>query len=394
MAPTLERSIEIVVETLPLADLRAQYQPLREEILTAIDGVLDSLQLFLGKNVQDFEAEFAEYCGVRHAVGVGSGTEALHLALLACGVGPGDEVITVSHTFIATVEAICLTGAAPVMVDIDPDTYTIDVSQIEGKVTSKTRAIVPVHLYGQCADMDPILDIAEKHSLAVVEDACQAHGAEYKKKRTGSLGDVGCFSFYPSKNLGAYGEAGICVTNDPQIARRLRMLRDHGSEDKYHHSVMGVNARLDEIQAAILRVKLKRLDEWNEARRKNASLYNELLADCPVITPSEAEYAKHVYHLYVIRTTHRDDLQAYLRTRGIATGVHYPVPIHLQDAWQSAGYRTEGLSVTERYAREILSLPMYAELTPASIEYVAQTVRGFVSEHEEPPVFQHIGRRS
>jgi dTDP-4-amino-4,6-dideoxygalactose transaminase len=364
---------------------------LREEILNAIDSVLDSMQLFLGKNVQDFEAEFAEYCGVRHAVGVGSGTEALHLALLACGIGPGDEVITVSHTFIAAVEAICLTGATPMLVDIDPDTYTIDVRQIEDKVTSDTKAIIPVHLYGQPADMDPILAIAEKYDLVVVEDACQAHGAEYNGKRTGSLGDVGCFSFYFSKNLGAYGEAGICVTNNPEIARHLRMLRDHGSEEKYYHSLMGVNARLDEIQAAILRVKLKRLDEWNEARRRNAYLYDELLKDSPVITPSEAEYAKHVYHLYVIRTTRRDDLQAYLRTRGIATGIHYPVPIHLQDAWRSASYRTESLFVTERYAGEILSLPMYAELTPGSIEYISGAIRDSVSEYAvEPLVAQSI----
>jgi dTDP-4-amino-4,6-dideoxygalactose transaminase len=274
-------------------------------------------------------------------------------------------------------------------VDIDPDTYTIDVSQIEGKVTSNTRAIVPVHLYGQPADMDPILTIAEEHGLVVVEDACQAHGAEYKGKRTGSLGDVGCFSFYFSKNLGAYGEAGMCVTNDPEIARRLRMLRDHGSEEKYYHSVMGVNARLDEIQAAILQVKLKRLGEWNEARRRNAHLYNELLRDNPVITPSEAEYAKHVYHLYVIRTTRRDDLQAYLRKRGVATGIHYPVPIHLQNAWQSVSDRTGSLSVTERYAREIVSLPMYAELTPRSIEYVSGAIKDFASKGEVEPLVSY-----
>jgi dTDP-4-amino-4,6-dideoxygalactose transaminase len=371
-----------VVEVIPLVDLRAQYQPLREEMLDAINDALDGMQLFLGKNVQSFEAEFAEYCGTPYAVGLGSGTEALHLALLACGIGSGDEVITVSHTFVATVEAICLTGATPILVDIDPDTYTIDVSQIEGKVTSNTRAIVPVHLYGQPADMDPILALAEKHGLVVVEDACQAHGAEYNGKRTGSLGDVGCFSFYFSKNLGAYGEAGMCVTNNPEIARHLRMLRDHGSEERYSHTVMGVNARLDEIQAAILRVKMKRLDEWNEARRRNARLYSELLKDSPVITPSEAQYARHVYHLYVIRTSQRDKLQTYLRERGISTGIHYPVPIHLQNAWRNASYRTESLPVTERYAGEILSLPMYPELTPALIEHVAEAIRDSASEYE------------
>jgi dTDP-4-amino-4,6-dideoxygalactose transaminase len=381
-----------MAKTIPLVDLRAQYQPLKEEIVNAIHNVLDSMELFLGKNVQGFEGEFAEYCGVQYAVGVGSGTEALHLALLACGIGPGDEVITVSHTFIATVEAICLTGATPILVDIDPDTYTIDVSQIEDKITSQTKAIIPVHLYGQPADMDPILAIAEKYRLIIVEDACQAHGAEYKGKRIGSLGDVGCFSFYFSKNLGAYGEAGICVTNEPKIARHLRMLRDHGSEEKYHHSVMGVNARLDEIQAAILRVKLRRLDEWNEARRSNAYLYNELLRDSPVVTPNEAEYGKHVYHLYVIRTRHRDNLQAHLRERGIATGIHYPIPVHLQRAWRSANFRTESLPVTERYAREILSLPMYPELTTSSTEYVAEAIRDSVREYEvKPLVSQAVG---
>lgn len=369
--------VNAVAQTIPLVDLHAQYVPLRAEILAAIGGVLDGMQLFLGENVQGFEAEFAEYCGTRYAVGLGSGTEALHLALIACGMGPGDQVITVSHTFIATVEAIYLTGATPVLVDIDPETYTIDVSQIEEKITSNTKAIIPVHLYGQPADMDPILAIAEKHGLVVVEDACQAHGAEYKGKRTGSLGNVGCFSFYFSKNLGAYGEAGICVTNDPEIARHLRMLRDHGSEEKYYHSMMGVNARLDEIQAAILRVKLRRLDEWNDARRSSAYLYNELLIDSPVVTPNEVEYARHVYHLYVIRTSQRDKLQAYLRERGIATGIHYPVPIHLQTAWRRGNHQTESLPITERYAREILSLPMFPEMTAEQVTSVVNAINTF-----------------
>lgn len=366
-----------MAETIPLVDLRAQYQPLKEEILSAIGDVLDGMELFLGENVQNFEAEFAERCGVQYAIGVGSGTEALHLALLACGIGPGDEVITVSHTFIATVEAIWLTGAVPILVDIDPHTYTIDVDQIEGKITSKTKAIIPVHLYGQPADMDPILAIARRHRLFVVEDACQAHGAEYKGRRTGSLGDVGCFSFYLSKNLGAYGEAGMCVTSELELARRLRMLRNHGSEAKYHHSALGVNARLDEIQAAILRVKLRRLDQWNEARRRNAHLYNELLKGIPVAIPGEAEYARHVYHLYVIRTPRREDLKVFLRDRGIATGIHYPIPIHLQAAWRNVNYRTESLPVTERYAAEVLSLPMYPELNTEQIEYIAEAIHAF-----------------
>jgi dTDP-4-amino-4,6-dideoxygalactose transaminase len=381
--------LDPMTEIIPLVDLRAQYQPLKEEILSAIDGVFDGMRLFLGKNVEGFEAEFAEYCGARYGVGVGSGTEALHSALLACGIGPGDEVITVSHTFIATIEAIQLAGARAVLVDIDPDTYNIDVSQIADKITPQTKAIIPVHLYGQPADMDPILTVAEKHHLVVVEDAAQAHGAEYKGKRTGSMGDVGCFSFYFSKNLGAYGEAGMCVTDKPEIARRLRMLRDHGSEEKYYHSIMGVNARLDEVQAAILRVKLKRLDEWNEARRRNACMYSELLEGSPVATPGEAQYAKHVYHLYVIRSRHRDRLQTYLKDRGIATGIHYPLPVHLQGAWHAASYGMESLPVTERYVGEVLSLPMYPELTEESIQRVAQAIREFQGEHRsEQPVYQ------
>lgn len=384
--------VDAVAETIPLVDLRAQYQPLKEEILTAISNTLDDMGLFLGKNVQAFEQEFADYCGARYAVGVGSGTEALHLALLACGIGPGDEVITVSHTFIATVEAVRLTGATPILVDIDPHVYTIDVSQIEDKITSRTKAIIPVHLYGQPGDMDPILAMAEEYGLYVLEDACQAHGAEYKGQRTGALGDVGCFSFYFSKNLGAYGEAGICVTNEHEIAHRLRILRDHGSEEKYYHSVMGVNARLDEIQAAILRVKLRKLDDWNEARRRNARSYNELLAHSPVIAPDEAQYAKHVYHLYVIRTPRRDHLQAYLRDRGIATGIHYPIPVHLQSAWRSANYPTQALTITERYVNEILSLPMYPELTPGSIEVVAEAIGDFAREYRiEPLAAQPVG---
>jgi dTDP-4-amino-4,6-dideoxygalactose transaminase len=375
---------------IPLVDLRAQYQPLREEILTAISSVLDGMRLFLGENVLAFEEEFAQYCGAEDAVGVGSGTEALHLALLACGIGPGDEVITVSHTFVATIETICLTGATPVLVDIDPQTYTIDVGQIEAKITPRTRAIVPVHIYGQPADMDPILLMARKHGLVVVEDACQAHGAEYKERRTGSLADVGCFSFYFSKNLGAYGEAGICVTSSPDVARRLRMLRDHGSEHKYEHQVMAFNARLDEIQAAVLRVKLRELDGWNEARRRNAERYNALLANSSAITPVEARYARHVYHLYVIRTSYRDELQAYLRERGIATGIHYPVPVHQQPAWRNVGGGNTSLPVTERYANEILSLPMYPELDALYIEYIAECILDFESEHRSESVLRRM----
>jgi dTDP-4-amino-4,6-dideoxygalactose transaminase len=376
--------------TIPLVDLRAQYMPLKDELLAAIGDALDGMRLFLGENVVAFEQEFAQYCGATDAVGVGSGTEALHLALLACGVGSGDEVITVSHTFIATIEAICMTGATPVLVDIDPETYTMDVGQIEAKMTPRTRAIVPVHLYGQPADMDPILATAKKHGLVVIEDACQAHGAEYRGKRTGALADVGCFSFYFSKNLGAYGEAGICVTNSPDVARRLRMFRDHGSERKYDHQTMGFNARLDELQAAVLRVKLRKLDGWNEARRRHAERYNALLADSSAITPIEARYARHVYHLYVIRSSHRDELQTYLGERGVATGIHYPVPVHRQPGWRSVSCSSANLPVTEKCADEILSLPMYPELDASSTEYVAESINQFEPEHRSESVLHQL----
>ncbi len=364
---------------IPLVDLKKQYQPLREEIFAELAKIFDSMYLFLGENVQAFEREFAAYCSVRHAVGVGSGTDALHLALRACGIGPGDEVITVSHTFIATVEAIALVGATPVFVDIDPQTYNIDVTQVEAKITARTRAILPTHLYGQPADMHPLLDLARKYDLKVIEDACQAHGAEYKGKRAGSIGDVGCFSFYFSKNLGAYGEAGAVVTNDEEIAERVRILRDHGSKTKYHHVLIGTNARLDEIQAAILRVKLRRLEQWNTQRRAHAAAYNEALEGSEVITPFESPFVEHVYHLYVIRTPRRDALKEWLKSQGVATGIHYPVPTHLQEACREYGYGKGSLPVTEQCAREVLSLPMYPELEPEQIEYIAGLIKRFMT---------------
>lgn len=365
---------------IPLVDLKKQYQPLREEIFAELEKIFDSMHLFLGENVQAFEREFATCCGVRYAVGVGSGTDALHLALRACGIGPGDEVITVSHTFIATVEAIVLVGAAPVFVDIDPRTYNIDVAQVETKITDKARAILPVHLYGQPADMDPLLDMVRKYSLKVIEDACQAHGAEYKGRRVGSIGNIGCFSFYFSKNLGAYGEAGAVVTNDEEIAERVRILRDHGSKTKYHHVLIGTNARLDEIQAAILRIKLRRLEQWNAQRRAHAAAYNEALKGCEVITPFESPFAKHVYHLYVIKTDARDELREWLRAQGIATGIHYPIPVHLQKACHEYGDGVGSLPVTEQCAGQVLSLPMYPELEAHQIEYIAESIRSFPRE--------------
>ena len=361
---------------IPLVDLKKQYQGLKEEILAEIGQVLDGMQLFLGKNVQTFESNFAAYCGTEFAVGVGSGTDALHLTLLACGIGPGDEVITVSNTFFATVEAIALVGARPVFVDIDPDTYNIDPSQVEQAITDRTRAIIPVHLYGHPADMDPVVELARAHNIKIIEDACQAHGAEYKGRRTGSLGDAGCFSFYFTKNLGAYGEAGMITTSDPEIARQCRLLRDHGQNPKYYHSLFAVNDRLDEIQAAVLKVKLPHLDEWTESRRNIAQVYRAGLP-ASMVKPQEEAWAKHVYHLYVIRTPHRDELRVWLETKGVGTGMHYPVPIHLQEAWHNYGGGDYSLPVTERLVEEILSLPMYPELSIEEVNYICESVQEF-----------------
>jgi len=363
--------------TVQLVDLRQQYAPLKDEILKGIEQVLEGMHLFLGENVQALENEFAQFCGARHGIGVSDGTAALRIILRAMDIGPGDEVITVAHTFIATVEAILLTGARPVLVDIQPGTYLMDVAQLEAKITPRTKAILPVHLYGQPADMEPLLQLAELYGLKVIEDACQAHGAEYRGRRTGSLGDAAAFSFYYSKNLGAYGEGGFITTSDDELARRMRMIRDHGSERRYYHDLIGFNARLDEIQAVVLRAKLPHLAEWNERRRQHARRYNEWLKDTPAVTPVEGPDSQHVYHLYVIRAPERDALQAHLKDQGIFTGIHYPVPAHLQPATQFLGYKPGDLPVTERVTGEILSLPMYAELTEAQIERVAEAVGAF-----------------
>ncbi len=366
----------------PLVDLKAQYAPLKDDILARMAEALDGMHLFLGPNVQALEREFAGFCGVPHAVGVSDGTAALQLALRACGIGPGDEVITVSHTFIATAEAIALIGARPVFVDVDPVTYTLDPAQLEARVTPRTRAVIPVHLYGQCADMGPILEVARRHGLRVIEDACQAHGARYRRARAGSLGDLAAFSFYYSKNLGAYGEGGMVTTGDDELARRLRMLRDHGSPERYRHEVVGMNARLDEVQAAVLRAKLPHLERWNALRRANAAHYDSLLARLEaVIPPAAAPYAEPVYHLYVIRARDRDGLQAWLRERGIGTGIHYPVPCHLQPAFRYLGYRPGDLPATEQAAGEILSLPMYPELRAEQRVYVAGAVHDYYAAH-------------
>jgi dTDP-4-amino-4,6-dideoxygalactose transaminase len=363
----------------PFLDLKAQHDPLRAELLASIQEVIDCSAFAGGPFVTKFEEDFAAFCHTRYAVGVGSGTEALWLALLALGVGPGDEVITVPSTFMATAEAISYCGAKPVFVDIDEQTYTLDPNLLERAITPRTKAIIPVHLFGQMADMDAIMAIARQHHLYVIEDACQAHGAEYKGQKAGSIGHAGCFSFYPGKNLGAFGEAGALVTNDRSLAEKIQVLRDHGQESKYHHSCIGWNARMDGIQAAVLRVKLKRLDQGNAARRTHARLYGEHFAGlADLITPPVAEYSVHVYHLYVVRVRERDRILQALAQRGIACGIHYPKPVHLQKAYHSLGLDVGSFPLAERYAGEFLSLPMFPELTPAQIDTVAREVKSLL----------------
>jgi len=360
---------------IPFVDLKAQYASIRTEVNAAIQGVLDSCQFTLGSEVVKFEREFAAYCQGEYGVGVNSGTSALHLALLAAGIGPGDEVITVPFTFVASVAAIHYSGARTVFVDIDPKSFTMDPARIEAAITDRTRAIMPVHLYGQTADMDPILEIARRRGLAVIEDAAQAHGAEYKGRRAGSLGQMGCFSFYPGKNLGAYGEGGMVVTSDPQYARTLRMLRDWGAEKKYHHVLKGYNYRLEGIQGAVLRVKLRHLETWTEARRAAAARYELLLSGSGVPMPAQMPYARHVYHVYAIRTKDRQRWQESLQGEGIQTGIHYPIPVHLLPAYEDLGYMRGDFPHSEQAADEVLSLPMYPELTEQQAGVVAAGVR-------------------
>ena len=360
---------------IPLFDLTTQYRSIREEIRAAIDQVLDCAHFILGPEVSAFEENFARFCGVRHAVGVNSGTSALHLALLAAGIGAGDEVITVPHTFVATVAAIRYTGATPVFVDVDPVTLTMDVSQIEDAITPRTRAILPVHLYGHPADMDPICEIARRHGLVVIEDCAQAHGATYKGRTVGSIGDFGCFSFYPSKNLGACGEGGMIVTNSDSAEEMLRMLRDWGQKKKGYHEIAAFNARLEGIQGAILDVKLRHLPKWTELRRQHAAFYNQALNDLELTLPYEAPYAKHVYHLYVVRVEDRDLWMKELEAEGIQTGIHYPVPVHLQKAHSDLGYGPGSLPVSERAAKTVASIPMFPEMTQEQLEAVVIAIR-------------------
>ena len=358
----------------PYLDLRAQYQSIKPEIDAAIARVLDSCQFVLGAEVAAFEREFAAYCGTAECIALNSGTSALHLALLAAGVGPGDEVITVPFTFVASVAAVVYTGARPVLVDIDPRSFTMDPASIEAAITSRTKAILPVHLYGHPADMDPIMDVARRHRLVVIEDAAQAHGAKYKGRPAGSIGEIGCFSFYPSKNLGAYGEGGAVTTSNPEYARTIRMLRDWGQDRKYHHVLRGFNCRMEEFQGAILRVKLRHLEQWTGARRAVVAKYNQLLADCDVERPIELPWARHVYHVYTLRTKDRDGLQAALQAEGIQTAVHYALPVHLQPAYADLGYSRGAFPQSEKAAKEVLSLPLYPEMTDDQIQKVSQAL--------------------
>jgi dTDP-4-amino-4,6-dideoxygalactose transaminase len=367
----------VLLVKVPVCDLKAGYAPIRDEVLQAVDQCLESMQLFLGPNVQAFEAAWAAYCRTAHCVGLASGTDALVLLLKACGIGRGDEVITTPFTFFATVEAIGHVGAAPVFVDIDPHTFCLDPTLLDAKVTERARAVIPVHLYGHPADMDPINEIARRHRLRVFEDAAQAHGAEYQGRRIGSLADAAAFSFYFTKNLGTYGEAGAVTSDDEDIVRALRELRNHGETAKYVHDRIGYNNRLDEIQAAILRIRLPLLDEYNNRRREIAARYNEALADTSLILPSEAPWAKHVYHLYVVRSTRRNALAEHLTKWEIGFSLHYRRPCHLQPAVTELIGAPPSLPVAESAAEQVLGLPMYPQLTDEQQDYVIEAVRAF-----------------
>jgi len=361
---------------IPLLDLKKQYLSIKKEIDGAIKKVLDNTQFILGENVQKFEKEFSKFCNVKHAIGVGDGTDALYLAVRALGISEGDEVIIPVNTYIATAEAVTLNGAKPIFVDIDLDTFNIDVENIEKAITKKTKAIIPVHLFGQPADMAPILKIAKKHRLYVIEDCAQAHGAEYKGRRAGSMGDIACFSFFPAKNLGAYGDGGMVITNNSKLAGKLRMLRNHGRKEKYLHKIEGINSRLDEIQAAILRVKLKHLDKWNKARQKNAKIYDKLFKDCEDISVQKViKDVVPVYYFYAVRVKNRKKIQGKLKKEGVSTGVHYPIPLHLQPAYKHFGYKKGDFPKAEKEAVEVLSLPIYPELMERQIKFIADIIR-------------------
>ncbi len=374
----------------PFIDLTRQYKEIEGELLSASKRVFEKGRFILGEEVSVFEEEFAHYCGVAYGVGVGSGTDALYLALRAAGVGEGDEVITVAHTFISTALAISFAGATPIFVDVDPYTYTMDPNDLDRLLKnrkrkegrhSKIKAVLPVHLYGHPAEMEEIMDIADRYHLAVIEDACQAHGAVYQGRKVGSFGPLGCFSFYPTKNLGGYGDGGMVITNHKKLYEDLKLFRCYGEKKKYHHILKGGNNRLDEVQAAFLRVKLRYLDRWNEERRRKALIYKRMLEGSGVICPIEKEQVRHVYHLFVIRTKKRNALQAFLKEKGIETLIHYPIPIHLQKAYKELGYQKGNLPLTENMSREVLSLPFSPEITESEIEEVTNQIRCFIEAH-------------
>lgn len=370
------------MKNIPLVDLEAQHRSIEKEINQAIFGVLSSTHFILGKEVEKFEREFADFCEVKYCVGVDNGSSALELGMRALGIGKGDEVITPVNSFIASSSVISFAGALPVWVDCDLKTYDINPSQIEKKITKKTKAIMPVHLYGQVAEMDTIVKIAKKYKLFIVEDACQAHGAEYKGRKAGSFGDFAAFSFYPAKNLGAYGDGGALVTNSKKIYERVKMMRNYGQSKKYHHDFLAWNRRLDTLQAAILRVKLKYLNKWNKQRQKNAQLYQEYLINLPVTLPFREPHNEHVYHLYIITTKKRDGLQRYLKTKGIETGIHYPIPIHNQKAYRNLNTRGESFPMAKKFSQETLSLPMYPELKQSEIKYICREIKNFFNEND------------
>ncbi len=361
-----------------MVDVRRQYRKYKEEIDRAVAQVMESGQFINGPDVKGFAEDVQEYLGVKHAIPCASGTDALQLALMALGVGPGDEVITTPFTFVATAETIALLGARPVYVDIDPRTYNLDPARVEAAITPRTKAIIPVHLYGQAADMDALLAVTRKHRLAIIEDAAQALGGYYKDKPLCTLGDLACISFFPSKNLGAFGDAGMVTTNDDELAEKVRMIANHGSRERYRHEMLGVNSRLDTIQAAVLRVKLKYLDEWNEQRRACARYYNRGLQDLEVVTPYEADYARHIYHQYTLQVDDRDGLRKHLQTAGIPSAIHYPIPLHLQPAFREAyGYREGDFPISERSAARVISLPMHPDLTREEQDYIIEAIHRF-----------------
>lgn len=378
----MARSTRMNHRTVPLLDLRAQFRAIRHEILPAIERVAESQQFILGDEVREFEAAAAAYCGTTFAVGCASGSDALRLALMAYGIGPGDAVLTVPYSFFATASAIHLAGATPIFVDVEDSAFNMDPRQVEAVLRRRpnVKAILPVHLFGGCADMDPICAMAEERGIPVIEDAAQSIGSEYKGRRAGSMGSIGCFSFFPSKNLGAFGDGGLCTTDDPAIAGKLQAARMHGSTVKYFHEFVGLNSRLDTLQAAVLQVKLRHLDSWSNARARNADLYRRLLADTDVACPAPAEYqTRHIYNQFVIRLEGRDELRAFLADRGVGTEIYYPLPLHMQKCFSYLGYKEGDFPVSEALARETLALPIYSELAPEDIDYVSSCVRQFMA---------------